>query len=81
MVGFVLFNFALQIGVHWGNLYPSASQRGEAPQASHYRPLIVSKFDFSTGGIHGDREAELYAKAFVDDYAFKKSLFSKNKLI
>jgi hypothetical protein len=38
-------------------------------------------FEFSTGGIRSDREAELYAKANLDDFAFKTNLFSSRKMI
>lgn len=75
-VSFVLFSFALQLATHWGNFYPSAAQRGEKPQAAHYRPLLVNEFDFFSGGIRSEREVELYAKAFVEDYAFKRTLFT-----
>lgn len=81
LVSFVLFNFGLQLGTHWFNFEPSASQRGEMPQAGHYRPLMVMPFEFATGGIRSEREAELYAKANVDDFSFKTNLFSSRKLI
>jgi hypothetical protein len=80
LVSFVLFNFGLQVGTHWGNFHPSSSQRGEKPQAGHYRPLIVTDYDFFSGGIRTEREVELYAKAFVDDYAFKKRIFSSRNM-
>ena len=41
---------------------------------------MVSNFDFKHGGIHGDRETELYAKANVDDYAFKRTLFTNRNI-
>lgn len=81
IVTFVLVNFAFQMVTHWGVLYPSASQRGEKPQAGHYRPIMVNSFEFNTGGIRGEKQVELYAKANVDDYAFKTNLFSSKKVI
>lgn len=81
IASFVLFSISLQIGTYWGNLYPSSSQRGQKPQAAHYRPLMVVDYEFSSGGIRTDREVELYAKAFVDDYAFKKTLFTSKYLL
>ena len=81
MIGFLLFNFTLQIGTHWGVLYPSSTQRGQAPQAAHIRPLIVAPFEFHTGAIRGEKQVELYAKANVDDYAFKSNIFSSTKMI
>jgi hypothetical protein len=75
LVTFVLAHFALQIGVFWGNFYPTASQRGEKPQAANYRHLLVTPFDFHSGGLRTNTDAELYALAFVDDYAFKRTLF------
>ena len=80
IVSFVLFNFTLQLGTHWGNFYPSASQRGDKPQAAHYRPLMVVDYEFYSGGIRSDREVELYSKAFVDDYAFKKTHFASRNM-
>jgi hypothetical protein len=82
LVSFVLFNFMLQIGTHWGNYYPSASQRGLKPQQAHNRPLMIAPFDYSSGGIRADRErdAQMYATANVDDYAFKTALFSSRNM-
>lgn len=80
LVSFVLFNFSLQLGYHWGNLHPSASQRGQVPQSAQYRPLMINDYEFFSGGIHSEKEVELYAKAFVDDYAFKKRLFSSRNM-
>lgn len=80
IVTFFLFNFTLQIGTHWGLFYPSASQRGEKPQAGHYRPLIVTQFEFASGGVRSERDIDLYAKAYVDDYAFKRHLFSSSNM-
>ena len=77
---FFLFNFGLQIGTHWGIMYPSASQRGEKPQAGHYRPLMVLPFEFHTNGIQSAKEAELYATAYVDDFAFKRTMFDSRNM-
>ena len=82
IVSFILFNFSLNLVYHWGNFNPSASQRGQKPQAAtQFRPLLVNDYDFFSGGIHTDREVELYAKAYVDDYAFKKRVFSNRNMI
>jgi len=81
LASFFLFNFALQLSAHWGVLEPTAAQRGEKPQVAHYRPIFVMPFGGSAGGIRSEREAELYAKANVDDYAFKTNLFSSRKMI
>ncbi len=80
LVSFVLFNFSLQIGFYWGNLQPTSAQRGQTPQAGHYRPLMINDYEFFSGGIRSEREVELYAIAFVDDYAFKKRLFSNRNM-
>ena len=78
---FVLFNFALSVGFSWGREYPSATNRGQKPQAVHNRPLIVSGFEMTSGALRGDKQVELYALANVDDYAFKTNIFSINKII
>ncbi len=57
IVAFFAINMSVQLGVHFGDFYPSALQRGEKPQAGHFRPLIVSGFEFSTGGIRDDKQA------------------------
>jgi pterin-4a-carbinolamine dehydratase len=80
LVSFVLINFVFQMGTHWGNMYPSSAQRGEKPQSAHYRPLLVNEFEFFAGGIRSEREVELYAKAFVEDYAFKRALFNHKSM-
>lgn len=74
-VSLILGTVALNIGVHWGNPYPSASQRGQKPQAARYRPLIVSPYEFESGAGRTKQDADLYAKGFIDDYAFKRTLF------
>jgi len=79
-VSFVLFNFSLQLGYHWGNFNPSSAQRGQVPQSGHYRPLMINDYEFFSGGIRSEREVDLYAKAFVDDYAFKKRIFSNRNM-
>ena len=78
---FVLFNFALSIGFSWGREYPSATNRGQKPQAVHSRPLIVAPFEVTTGALKGEKQVELYALANVDTYAFKTNIFSVNKII
>lgn len=82
VITFVLLNFGLQVGTHWGNFYPSSGQRGERSQSEINRPIMVLPFDFNSGGIKGDidRESESYAIANVDDYAFKKTLFSNRNM-
>ena len=54
LVGFVLFNFGLQVTTHFGIYSPSSSQRGGKPQAGHNRPLIVSDYEFTSGGIRSE---------------------------
>jgi len=61
--------------VFWGNFYPTSSQRGEKPQAANYRHIIVAPFEFESGALRSNVDADLYALAFVDDYAFKRTLF------
>jgi hypothetical protein len=73
LAGFVLINFAFQIGTHWGNYYPSAAQRGQKSQAAQYRPLIVAPYRYTPGQAD---QADLYAQGHVDEYAFKNSIFS-----
>lgn len=82
IIGFFLLNFTIQLGANWGNLYPSATQRGQKPQAAHYRPLMVAPFNFTSGGLKGNLETDstLYAAANVDDYAFKQTLFSSRNM-
>jgi len=81
IASFILFNFTLSIGFSWGRSYPSATQRGKAPQAVHNRPLIVAPWEITTGALKGDKQVELYALANVDTYAFKTNTFSVNKII
>lgn len=76
IVSFFLFNIILSIGVKWGVNYPTATQRGLKPQSAHYRPLLVEGFELTAGGLRTDRQAELYAKGHVDDFAFKEKLYS-----
>lgn len=66
----------LQYGMHWGNWYPSASQRGHKPQAAHFRPLLVRPFDFAVGGLRTEQDAEAYAMTYVDEYHFKANMFT-----
>lgn len=77
IVGGLLWN----IGAHWGNFYPSSSQRGGAPQAAQYRRLLVAPYAFESGALRSEKDAELYSKAFVDDYAFKRTLFRSRSAI
>jgi len=77
---FVLGNLLFQLGTNWGNYQPSAAQRGQKPQSAHFRPLMVVDFEFFSGGIRSEKEVELYAKAFVDDWAFKKAHFSSRSI-
>lgn len=78
-VAFFLGCFSLQFFTHLGNYYPSSTQRGEKPQSAHYRPMIVTEYNFYSGSLTTDRDAELYTKAYVDDYAFKTTLFTSKK--
>lgn len=70
---FVLLNLVFQLGTHWGNYYPSAAQRGEKDQASHYRPLLVAPFTYHGGSA---RDVDIYAQSHVDEYTFKTSIFN-----
>ena len=42
---------------------------------------MVTNFELNTGGRKGEREVDLYAKAYVDDYAFKQNLFKNSSMI
>ena len=42
---------------------------------------MVTNFELNTGGRKGEREVELYAKAYVDDYTFKQNLFKNSAMI
>lgn len=77
---FVLFNFSLQLGMHLGNPYPTAAQRGNTPQAAHNKPLIIAPFEVQSN-FAGERAIRSYAIANVDDYALKTNIFSNNKMI
>jgi len=79
-VGLLLFNTGLQLGTHWGDDYFTSRQRGNKPQIAHLRPIIVAPIVVEAGAAHTDRDAELYAKGNLDDYAFKTKIFS-SKLI
>jgi hypothetical protein len=76
VIGYFIGIFIIAAGVHWGNKYPSSTQRGQRPQPAHYRPLLVGPFEFYSGPLSTDKDAELYAAAYVDDYAFKTHLFT-----
>lgn len=79
VAAFILGSFALQFFTHLGNYYPSSTQRGQAPQSTQFRPLIVEPYNFYSGNMHTDRDAELYTKAYVDDYAFKTQMFTARR--
>jgi pterin-4a-carbinolamine dehydratase len=80
-VGLFLFSTALQIGTHWGENYATSRQRGHRPQYAQLRPIIVGPFEISAGTNQSEKGAELVAKANVDDFAFKTSVFNSRKII
>ena len=71
LASFVLLNFVFQLGTNWGNIYPSASQRGL--KDPHYRPILVAPFRYHGGSM---KDVDLYAQGHVDEYAFKNAIFS-----
>jgi hypothetical protein len=41
---------------------------------------MVTNYEFSSGGVRGDWQTELFAIANVDDFAFKRTLFSNRNM-
>ena len=41
----------------------------------------MSKYEFYSGNLKNEEQADMYAKAYVDDYAFKTQIFSKPKVV
>ena len=76
VVTYLLGIFVVSVGVHWGVKYPSSSQRGTRPQAAMYRYYLSRDFQDFAGAQVTDKDCELYASAFVDDYTFKTQLFT-----
>lgn len=80
VASFVLFHVVLQIGTNWGNILPSSQQRGQRP-VTNSRPYLAMPYQIQAGGMYNDIDAENYAKANVDDYAFKTNMFAVRKII
>jgi hypothetical protein len=58
VIGYFIGIFIIAAGVHWGNKYPSSTQRGQRPQPAHYRPLLVGPFEFYSGPLSTDKDAD-----------------------
>ena len=69
MFGGALLLGVVYTGIHWHDKYPNAQQRGLRTIAP--RPLLSQKFEVNPGTLRTDLDAELYSKAYVDEYAMK----------
>jgi len=78
-VGYFLSIVLLAFVSIYRNQHRSATQRGLKPQPSHYRPLLVDKYDFVSGGMKDDKDCDAYAASYVDDYAYRRQFFRKRQ--
>lgn len=72
----ILFN----LGYYWGNMYPTAPQRGQPPQALVYKPITVPHYEFKLERVLAEKDIDTFAEKEVDDYTLKTALFRKRGL-
>ena len=71
----IIGTVVISLGVNWGKKYPNMDQRGR-PQASAFRPMFNKPFYARSGTMVDEKEAERYAKAYVDEYAASHFIFT-----
>lgn len=78
LLAFIGGTIALNLVLNFEDLYnpPTKTRMAFKPYSTQIRPIFETPFFFAPGTMFTDKDAEVWAAANVDNYAFKKKIFT-----